>query len=101
MPLSKLCEVSLPAWPAPTPTDRYRTPASRPSSTACSRPPAVAVTGAASAVGGYALQLAKADGLAPVVADAAPTDERLVRGLGADVVLSRGRRASAPHRAGT
>lgn len=35
--------------------DRYPTPASRPSSTACSRPPAVAVTEAAGAVGGYAL----------------------------------------------
>lgn len=36
----------------------------------------VAVTGAAGAVGGYAVQLAKADGLR-VVADAAPADEQL------------------------
>lgn len=49
----------------------------------------VAVTGAAGAVGGYAVQLAKADGLR-VVADAAPKDEQLVRELGADVVLPRG-----------
>ncbi|MEU6373559.1 NADP-dependent oxidoreductase [Streptomyces sp. NPDC046909] len=49
----------------------------------------VAITGAAGAVGGYAVQLAKADGLR-VLADAAPKDEQLVRGLGADVVLTRG-----------
>lgn len=49
----------------------------------------VAVTGAAGAVGGYAVQLAKADGFR-VIADAAPKDERLVRELGADVVLLRG-----------
>lgn len=47
------------------------------------------VTGAAGAVGGYAVQLAKADGLR-VVADASPADEQLVAGLGADVVLPRG-----------
>lgn len=49
----------------------------------------VAVTGAAGAMGGYTVQLAKADGLR-VVADAAPADEELVRTLGADVVVDRG-----------
>jgi NADPH:quinone reductase-like Zn-dependent oxidoreductase len=49
----------------------------------------VAVTGAAGAVGGYAVQLAKADGLR-VIANAAPKDEALVKELGADVVLPRG-----------
>lgn len=49
----------------------------------------LAVTGAAGAVGGYAVQLARADGLR-VVADASPADEPLVRELGADVVISRG-----------
>lgn len=49
----------------------------------------IAVTGAAGAVGGYAVQLAKADGLR-VVADAAPADEELVRALGADLVVDRG-----------
>jgi NADPH:quinone reductase-like Zn-dependent oxidoreductase len=49
----------------------------------------LAVTGAAGAVGGYAVQLAKADGL-HVIADASSADERLVRELGADVVLPRG-----------
>jgi NADPH:quinone reductase len=49
----------------------------------------VAVTGAAGAVGGYAVQLARADGLR-VIADAAPHDEQLVKELGADVVLPRG-----------
>lgn len=49
----------------------------------------VGVTGAAGAVGGYTIQLAKADGL-HVIADAAPADEPLVSGLGADVVVQRG-----------
>jgi NADPH:quinone reductase-like Zn-dependent oxidoreductase len=49
----------------------------------------LAVTGAAGAVGGYAVQLGKADGLR-VIADASPADEQLVRELGADVVVSRG-----------
>jgi NADPH:quinone reductase len=49
----------------------------------------LAVTGAAGAVGGYAIQLGKADGLR-VVADAAPKDENLVKELGADVVIARG-----------
>jgi NADPH2:quinone reductase len=49
----------------------------------------VAVTGAAGAVGGYAVQLAKAAGLT-VIADAAQKDRDLVIGLGADHVLPRG-----------
>jgi NADPH:quinone reductase-like Zn-dependent oxidoreductase len=49
----------------------------------------LAVTGAAGALGGYLVQLAKADGLT-VVADAKDTDEDLVRSLGADVVVPRG-----------
>lgn len=47
------------------------------------------VTGAAGAVGGYAIQMAKAAGLW-VVADASPADEAGVRALGADVVVPRG-----------
>jgi NADPH:quinone reductase-like Zn-dependent oxidoreductase len=47
------------------------------------------VTGAAGAVGGYAVQLAKADGLR-VIADASPSDEQLVKSLGADIVVKRG-----------
>ncbi len=50
----------------------------------------VAVTGAAGAVGGYAVELAKADGLT-VIADASPRDTDLVRGFGADHVVARGR----------
>lgn len=49
----------------------------------------VAVTGAAGAVGGYAIQLAKADDLR-VIADAAPADENLVAALGADQIVARG-----------
>ncbi|HEY9523078.1 MAG TPA: NADP-dependent oxidoreductase [Thermopolyspora sp.] len=49
----------------------------------------LAVTGAAGAVGGYAVQLGKAEGL-KVIADASPADERLVSQLGADIVLPRG-----------
>ncbi|WP_420452178.1 NADP-dependent oxidoreductase [Ilumatobacter sp.] len=49
----------------------------------------VAVTGAAGAFGGYAVQLAKADGLR-VIADASEDDESLVGDLGADVVVRRG-----------
>jgi NADPH2:quinone reductase len=49
----------------------------------------LAVTGAAGALGGYVIQLAKADGL-HVVADASPADEALVRSLGADIVVARG-----------
>ena len=49
----------------------------------------LAVTGAAGAVGGYAIELGKLDGLT-VIADAAPADEALVRELGADIVVPRG-----------
>ena len=49
----------------------------------------VAVTGAAGALGGYAVQLAKHHGL-QVIADAAEDDRELVQGLGADVVVDRG-----------
>jgi NADPH:quinone reductase len=49
----------------------------------------VAVIGGAGAVGGYATQLAKADGLS-VLAVARPSDEALVRSLGADVVVDAG-----------
>jgi NADPH:quinone reductase-like Zn-dependent oxidoreductase len=49
----------------------------------------LAVTGAAGCLGGYTVQLAKADGLR-VIADAAPSDEELVLSLGADVVVPRG-----------
>lgn len=47
------------------------------------------VTGAAGAVGGYAVQLAKLEGLR-VIADASPPDRDLVAKLGADIVLPRG-----------
>lgn len=49
----------------------------------------LAVTGAAGAVGGYVIELAKLDGLR-VIADAWEADRRLVEGLGADVVVPRG-----------
>jgi NADPH2:quinone reductase len=49
----------------------------------------VAVTGAAGALGGYAVQIAKHIGL-QVIADAADKDRELVTGLGADVVVGRG-----------
>jgi NADPH:quinone reductase len=49
----------------------------------------VAVTGAAGAVGGYAVQLAKADGL-HVIADASPANHHLVQALGADIIVARG-----------
>jgi len=49
----------------------------------------LAVTGAAGAYGGYAIQLAKQDGLT-VIADASDADESLVSALGADVVVRRG-----------
>jgi NADPH:quinone reductase len=49
----------------------------------------VAVTGAAGAVGGYVVQLAKAAGLT-VIADASEKDEGLVASLGADIVVRRG-----------
>lgn len=49
----------------------------------------IAVTGAAGAFGGYVVQLARAAGL-QVVADAAETDETLVKDLGAHLVVPRG-----------
>jgi NADPH2:quinone reductase len=53
----------------------------------------VAVTGAAGALGGYAVELAKHQGL-QVVADAAEADEGLVKGFGADIVVQRGENAA-------
>lgn len=47
------------------------------------------VTGAAGAVGGYAIQLGRSEGLR-VIADASPADEALVSELGAHVVVPRG-----------
>lgn len=49
----------------------------------------IAVTGAAGAFGGYVVELAKADGLI-VVADSSEADEKLVKALGADIVVPRG-----------
>ncbi|MFJ1649300.1 hypothetical protein [Streptomyces sp. NPDC088258] len=49
----------------------------------------VAVTGAAGAAGGYAVEPARADGLT-MIADAAPRDVETVRGFGADHVVERG-----------
>lgn len=49
----------------------------------------VAITGAAGAVGGYAVQLAKANGFR-VIANAALKDVQLVKDLGADAVFQRG-----------
>lgn len=49
----------------------------------------LAVTGAAGAFGGYVIQLAKADGLR-VLADSQPSDEELIRSLGADTLVERG-----------
>lgn len=54
----------------------------------------VAVIGGAGAVGGYAIQLAKADGLS-VLAGAAPGDDKLVRSLGADMVVDSRKDAAA------
>lgn len=54
----------------------------------------LAVTGAAGALGGYVIQLAKADGLR-VVADSSEADRALVEGLGADVVVARGQKVAA------
>jgi NADPH:quinone reductase-like Zn-dependent oxidoreductase len=58
-------------------------------SLALRRGQAIAITGAAGALGGYAIQLARADGLR-VIADAAAADRELVQRLGADVVVDRG-----------
>jgi NADPH2:quinone reductase len=52
------------------------------------------VTGAAGAVGGYAIQLGRAEGLR-VIADASPKDEDLVGELGAHAVVPRGPGAAA------
>jgi len=49
----------------------------------------LAVTGAPGAYGGYVVQLAKAEGLT-VIADAAESDEELVRSLGTDIIIRRG-----------
>ncbi len=49
----------------------------------------LAVTGSAGSFGGYAIELAKADGLR-VVGDAKPDDRALVYELGADEVVERG-----------
>lgn len=49
----------------------------------------VAVTGAAGTLGGYVVELAKADGLR-VVADSSEGDQELVRDLGADQIVRRG-----------
>jgi NADPH:quinone reductase len=54
----------------------------------------LAITGSPGAVGGYAIELGKLEGLT-VIADAAPADEALVRGLGADVVVPRGENSAA------
>jgi NADPH2:quinone reductase len=54
----------------------------------------VTVIGGAGAVGGYAIQLAKADGLS-VLAGVAPADDKLVRSLGADMVVDSRRDAAA------
>jgi NADPH:quinone reductase-like Zn-dependent oxidoreductase len=55
------------------------------------------VTGAAGAVGGYAVELAKVDGL-KVIAIAGRSDEVLVRSFGADVFIERGPEALAKAR---
>ncbi|MEU0543123.1 NADP-dependent oxidoreductase [Nocardia sp. NPDC005978] len=49
----------------------------------------IAVTGAAGAVGGFAVELAKAAGIR-VIADATPDDRELVTALGADMIVERG-----------
>jgi NADPH:quinone reductase len=58
----------------------------------------VAVTGAAGALGGYAVELAKYQGL-QVVVDAADSDVALVKRLGADIVVRRGDRLAEGIRA--
>jgi NADPH2:quinone reductase len=52
------------------------------------------VTGAAGGLGGYAVQLAKLDGIR-VVADASAADEALLAALGADVIVPREHGAAA------
>jgi NADPH:quinone reductase len=58
----------------------------------------LAVTGAAGAVGGYVVQLGRAEGLR-VLADASAADTQLVHELGADTVVRRGEDFSAQTRA--
>lgn len=58
----------------------------------------LAVTGAAGAVGGYVIQLAKVAGLT-VLADAGPSDRELVQRLGADIVVKRGQGVAGAIRA--
>ena len=58
----------------------------------------IAVTGAAGALGGYVIQLAKARGCV-LIADAAPADEALIRKLGADHLVERGQGFAAAVRA--
>lgn len=50
----------------------------------------LAVTGSAGTLGGYVIQLAKADGLT-VIADASEDDDDLVQSFGADIVKLRGK----------
>lgn len=49
----------------------------------------LAVTGAAGTLGGYVIELAKADGVT-VIADSAAKDEEFVSSLGADILVPRG-----------
>ena len=49
----------------------------------------LAVTGGPGAYGGYVIQLAKAEGLT-VIADSSKDDEKLIRSLGADIIITRG-----------
>lgn len=56
---------------------------------ALARGTSIAVTGAAGALGGYVIQLARAAGL-QIIADASEADEALVRGLGAHHIVRRG-----------
>ena len=58
----------------------------------------LAVTGAAGAVGGYAIELGVNDGLR-VIAVASPSDEALVKGMGAEALVPRGEGAVAGIRA--
>jgi len=60
---------------------------------------ALLVTGAAGAVGGYAVQLAAAAGLR-VVATASAADEALVRGFGAELFVPRAAERAEPGEAG-
>lgn len=56
---------------------------------ALARGASIAVTGAAGALGGYVIQLARAAGF-QIIADASEADEALVRGLGAHHIVRRG-----------